>query len=159
MMRQIKLFLRRLLRFIEWLPVIWKGDDYDYKYSIDVFRYQLERTAKYIKSNGHLENGELVVLQIRTAIDLIDNTYGGGYQDEAEQQFTRQYGECDVVFSEFDDDNFEIGFKWESAQDFDHNEEINDLHTAHMVAAYNKTQRDKEVLWKYINKHIDTWWD
>jgi hypothetical protein len=90
---------------------------------------------------------------------LIDNTYGGGYQDEAEQQFTRQYGECDVVFSEFDDDNFEIGFKWESAQDFDHNEEINDLHTAHMIAAYNKTQRDKEVLWKYINKHIDTWWD
>lgn len=158
-MLQIKLFLRKLLRVVEWLPVIWKGGDYDYKYSIDVFRYQLERTAKYIENHAHLENGERTVLQIRTAIDLIDKTYNGGYQDEAEEQFTRQYGECDVVFGEYDDDNFIIEFQWESAQDFDHNQEINDLHTAHMMAAYNKTQRGKEVLWKYINKHIDTWWD
>ena len=158
-MWRIKLFLRKLLRLVEWLPVIWKGDDYDYKYSIDVFRYQLERTAKYIESNGHLENGERVVLQIRTAIDLIDKTYGGGYQDEAEKQFTRQYGECEVIFNDYDDDNFIIEFQWESAQNFEHNQEINDLHTAHMMAAYNKTQRDKEVLWKYINKNIETWWD
>lgn len=158
-MWRIKLFLRRLLRLVEWLPVIWKGDDYDYKYSIDVFRYQLERTAKYIKNNSHLENGERTVLQIQTAIDLIDKTYGGGYVDEAEEQFERQYGECEVIFNDYDDDNFEITLWWPSAEDAVHNDEINQFHTAHMMAAYNKTERGKEVLWKYINRHIDAWWD
>ena len=158
-MWRIKLFLRRLLRLVEWLPVIWRGDDYDYKYSIDVFKYQLQRTANYISSNGHLENGAGVVLQIQTAVDLIDKTYGGGYQDEAEEQFTRQYGESEVIFNENEDGTFDIEFWWDSALDADHNDEIKKLHTAHMMAAYNKTERDKKVLWVYINKHIDKWWD
>lgn len=158
-MYKVKRFFRRLKRLIEYIPVIWKTDDYDYNYSIQLFQYQLRRIANYIETSGHIENASQTVLQIRTAVDLIDKTYGGGYQDEAEEQFTRQYGECDVVFNDLGDDNFEIDFVWPSAMDADHNKEINDLHTAHMMSAYNKTTRDKEVLWKYIHKHIDTWWD
>jgi len=158
-MGRIKLFFRRLLRLVEWLPVIWKGGDYDYNYAIDVFKYQLERTANYISTNGHLENGAEVVLQIRTAVDLINKVYNNGYIDEAEEQFERQYGSSEIFFTDYDDDNFEINIWWESAINSEHNDEINEFYKAHMMQAHNKEKRGKEVLWKYIHKHIDTWWD
>lgn len=159
MMWRIRLFLRRLLRLVEWLPVIWEGDDYDYNYSINVFKYQLERTAKYIKCNGHLENGERVVLQIQTAVDLIDKTYNGGYIEQAEEEFTRQYGECEIQFHDYDEENFEMTMWWSSAEDSEHNDQINEFYHAHMFAAHAKAERGKAILWKYINKNIETWWD
>lgn len=158
-MWRVKLFFRRVRRLIEWLPVIWKGDDYDYQYAINVFKYQLERTANFIETSGNLENSKLVVSQIRTATDLIDKTYSEGYMEEAEDQFERQYGQCEISFHEYDDENFELSLWWPSAEDSVHNDEINQFHTAHMMAAHNKTRRGKDILWRYINKNIETWWD
>jgi len=159
MMWRIKLFLRKLLRLVEYIPVIWNSGDYDYGYSIDLFRYQLERTGKFIKKSGHLENSDLVALQIKTACELIDNGYQGGYVEQAEAEFERQYGKCDIQFHDYDDDNFEVVMYWENAEDEDHNKEINEYYHAHMTAAYAKADRAKELAWKYIHKNIETWWD
>jgi hypothetical protein len=158
-MWRIKLFFRRLKRLIEWLPIIWEGGDYDYGFAINAFKYQLERTAKYIESNGHLENGKLVALQIKTACELIDNTYKGGYVDQADAEFERQYGKCDIQFHDYDEDNFEVVMWWENAVDEEHNKEINEYYHAHMNAAYAKSDRAKDILWRYIHKNIEKWWD
>lgn len=158
-MWRIKLFFRKLKRLVEWLPVIWRGDDYDYNFAINAFKYQLERTAKYIEKNGHLENGKQVVLQIRTATELIDKVYNDGYLDEAEAQFGRQYGTSEIVFTDYDGDNFEINIQWHSALNFEHNDEINEFYKAHMMHAYNKTKRGQDLLWRYIARNIDRWWD
>ena len=159
MIRRIKLFFTKLNRLVDWIPLIWRTGDYDYGYSIEIFKYQLERTANYIEHRGHLENSKLVVSQIRTAIDLIDKSYLGGYVEQAEEEFERQYGKCEMLFNEYDEDNFEIKLWWASAEDSEHNDQINDFHTAHMFAAYAKADRAKALLWKYINKNIESWWD
>ena len=38
-MRTIKQFFRRLKRTIDFLPIIWKGFDFDYRYAIELFQY------------------------------------------------------------------------------------------------------------------------
>ena len=45
MIWRVKRFFRKLKRVWDFIPIIWKGDDYDYQYSIDLFKYQLDRTA------------------------------------------------------------------------------------------------------------------
>ena len=158
-MFKIKIFLRKLLRLVDYIPVIWNSGDYDYGYSIDIFRYQLERTANYLESTGHLENSKVLVSQIRTAIDLIDKSYRGGYIEEAEEQFERQYGKCDIQFHDYGDENFEMTMYWENAEDDEHNNQINEYYRAHIGAAYEKADRDKVKVWNYIHKNIETWWD
>jgi len=158
-MWRIKLFFRRLKRLIDYIPVVWAGGDYDYGYSIDMFRYQLGRTADFIEKNGHLENSKVIALNIRTACGLIDNGYLGGYVERADAEFERQYGSCDIQFVDYDDDNFEVIMWWENASDQEHNKEINEYYSAHMTAAYAKADRAKELAWKYIHKNIETWWD
>lgn len=159
MMQRIKSFLIKLNRLIDYIPVIWNSGDYDYGYSIDVFRYQLERTANYIQSNGHIKDSDLVALQIKTACELIDNSYRGGHVEQAEAEFERQYGTCDIEFHDYDGDNFELVMWWQNAEDEEHNNQINEYYRAHMAAAYEKSDRDKQRAWNYIHKNIEAWWD
>ena len=156
-MQRIKQFFGKVKRLIDWIPLIWNTSDYDYGYSIEIFRYQLERTADYIEKRGHLERGEFVVSQIRTAIDLIDKSYLGGYVEQAEKEFARQYGECETLFG--DEDSFEMTLLWPNAKDPEHNHQISEFYAAHMFAAYAKADRGKAILLKYIDKNIETWWD
>ena len=49
---------RQVKRFIQFIPHIWKGADWDYRYAVDLFTYQLSRTANYIEehdSKSHLD--------------------------------------------------------------------------------------------------------
>lgn len=78
----MKRFFRRVRRVIDFLPIICKGEDYDYYYSIELFRYQLERTANYIEERGHLANADDVVKEIRIATTLLEDVYEEKYLEE-----------------------------------------------------------------------------
>lgn len=76
-MRAIKQFIRRVKRTYAFLPIIWKGYDWDYGYAIELFRYQLERTADFLESDRAVTmDAHLHAQKIRTAVRLIDMVYG-----------------------------------------------------------------------------------
>lgn len=159
MMYKVKRFFRKLKRLLQYIPMIWKTDDFDYSYSIQLFQYQLRRTADCIEENDYIENSKVVALKIRTACDLLDAGYHGKYIEEAEAEFERQYGESEVIFSETPEGNFDMQIRWPIAEDEDHNKEIQEYWSAAMGAAYVKSDRAKKLAWNYIHKNIDQWWD
>ena len=81
-MRNIKWFFRRLKRVWDFLPIIWKGYDFDYTHAIDLFKYQLERTADLLESDkAYTLNAKLHAQKIRTAVRLMDKVYNEEYLD------------------------------------------------------------------------------
>tara|TARA_R110002020_G_scaffold113236_3_gene260297 strand:- start:1788 stop:2153 length:366 start_codon:yes stop_codon:yes gene_type:complete len=69
-------FFRRLRRVWDFLPIIWRGYDFDYSHAIELFRYQLERTADLLESDkAYTLNSNLHAQKIRTAIRLMDKVY------------------------------------------------------------------------------------
>ena len=76
-------FFRRLKRVWYFLPIIWRGYDFDYFHAIELFRYQLERTADLLESDkAYTLNSNLHAQKIRTAIRLIDKVYDEGYMED-----------------------------------------------------------------------------
>jgi hypothetical protein len=72
-------------RVIDFLPMIWNGFDFDYSYSIDLFKKQLERTADFMESDRAMTvDADIRARRIRTAIELLqkvyDEEYGCQYQ-------------------------------------------------------------------------------
>lgn len=96
---RIKQFFRKLKRVWDFLPIIWKTDDYDFAYAIDLFSYQLNRTADYIQNRGFIDSADDVASEIRTATRLMKKVYEEEYIDEAleyegdklEQAIEKQY--------------------------------------------------------------------
>ena len=71
---------RQVKRVLDYLPIIWKGYDWDYRYAIDLFRHQLIRTEKYMSSpNAMTVSANSRARRIKTAIELLDKVYDEEY--------------------------------------------------------------------------------
>ena len=76
-------FFRRLKRVRDFLPIIWKGYDFDYTHAIELFKYQLERTADLLESDkAYTVNSNIHAQKIRTAIRLMDIVYDEEYMED-----------------------------------------------------------------------------
>ena len=79
----IKRKYRQIQRVIDFLPIIWSGNDWDYLYSLDIFQKQLERTATYLESDKAVtQNAKMHAQKIRTALRLMDIVYDDTYITE-----------------------------------------------------------------------------
>ena len=73
MKRRIKRFFYKIKRVIDFIPIIWKGYDFDYYSSIELFKYQLKRTAKYLESDkAKTLEAKTNAAKIWTAVELIE---------------------------------------------------------------------------------------
>ena len=76
----IRWFFRRLKRVWDFLPIIWKGYDFDYAHAINLFKYQLERTADFMESDKAMTvDADIRAKRIRTAIELLQKVYDEDY--------------------------------------------------------------------------------
>lgn len=79
----VKRKIRQIKRVIDFLPLIWNGFDFDYRYATDLFRKQLERIADFLESDkAYTLSAKTNAQKIRTALRLMDIVYEERYMDE-----------------------------------------------------------------------------
>lgn len=166
----MKYFFKRkweqIQRVIDFLPIIWKGYDFDYRYSIELFQHQLKRQAEFLESDDaktveSINNAK----RIRTAITLMqkvyDEDYGMGYMDKIEQL----YGKTRYNFIPTDNvkedgsGTYTLKIWNESAVDDNHQKEIDEVKHQMMLLSREKQEKAHRILWEFISHNIRSWWD
>jgi hypothetical protein len=85
---------QQIKRVIDFLPIIWNGFDFDYTYSIQLFKKQLERQAKFFESGkSYSDRAKQDASRIRTAIRLMDKVYDEEYSTEWPDILREKYGD------------------------------------------------------------------
>lgn len=165
-MYRIERFFSRLQRLIDFLPIIWKGRDYDYRYSIDLFKYQLERTADFLESDqAYSSEAKQDASRIRTAIRLMDKVYEDEYGMEYMDAIEKKYGpsHLDFIESKEKDSNGDPYFELLETFDSDYTDSellmIAEEKRALMLHSAKKQKRAHRVLWRFIEHNIQRWWD
>ena len=157
----VKRFFRRLKRVMDFLPMIWKGYDYDYRYAIELFQYQLKRTADFMESDRAMTmDADIRARRIRTAVELLQKVYDEEYGCEYQDKLKELYGE-NVLDWWFEDTGKEDGSsylrleyeKWENS------EEIAEVKHKLYDESKAKQKRAEELVWKFISHNIRYWWD
>jgi len=151
----------QIKRVIDFLPIIWKGYDFDYRYSLDLFKHSLERQAKFMESDKAVSmEAEQSAKEIRTFIKLLDKVYDEEYGCEYQEKLEELYGEWNWEFVELDekDENGDSYYKmnaWYENQD-ETTEEVKDR-------LFNESKEKQEkahrILWSYLAHKIRGWWD
>lgn len=77
----MKRFIRRLRRLIAFIPVIWRTNDWDYGYSLELLQFSLGRLAKEVE-NGYGVNGKHQASRMRLVNRLIENELSLKYLEE-----------------------------------------------------------------------------
>lgn len=160
-MRTIKQFFRKLKRTIDFLPIIWKGFDFDYRYAIELFQYQLKRTADFMESNrAYSENSNQRAMRIRTAVKLMEKVYEEDYACEYQDKLKELYGETVLNWrfepTEYNNDTSYL--KWEFEY-WDNAEEVKRVHDGLFKLSQQKQLKAERILWKFLEHNIRGWWD
>jgi hypothetical protein len=165
MVKDIKHFFKRkyqqVERVIDFLPIIWKGYDFDYMYSLELFKKQLERQAKLFESDKlNSDRSKQNASRIKTAIQLMDKVYNEDYGVEWADILEKKYGK-DVLDWEPEDTSDGTGssFIIQKYEKWDNAEEIKIVKTALIKKSIKKQKRAHKLLWDFIEHNIQYWWD
>ena len=152
---------QQIKRVIDFFPIIWKGFDFDYIYSIELFKKQLERQATFLESDRAMTlESQTNAHKIRTAIRLMDKVYDEEYGCECQDKLKELYGEkvSDWWFEDTGrgDDSSYLRYEYEK---WDNSEEIKKVERKLFLESKNKQKRAHKLLWDFIEHNIQNWWD
>ena len=152
---------QQIQRVIHFLTMIWKGFDFDYNYSIELFKKSLERQAKFLESDRACTlEAKQNAAKIRTAIRLMDKVYNGDYEVEWMDTIREKYSN-DVFDWQFEDTGRGDGTTYIKSkyEDWDNANEIDLLKIELMLKSKEKQKKAHKLLWNYIEHNIQNWWD
>ena len=158
--------IRQIKRVIDFLPLIWNGFDFDYRYALDLFKKQLERMADHMESEKAVTvSATHTASRIRTAIRLMDKVYDEEYASEYMTQIDKLYGTTHYDFVESDkldkwgESHYELKLWNENAVNEEHQKEIDEVRKQMMLLSRDKQNRAHKLLWDFVEHNIQRWWD
>mgnify|MGYP001603401129 CR=1 FL=1 len=72
----------RLLKFIDWTPILWRDEDWDWSYILLVFAHKLKRQRECILRNEIIAGAQDVYDQIKVCEDALRRMAADEYNDE-----------------------------------------------------------------------------
>lgn len=164
-LKDIKHFFKRkyqqIQRVIDFLPMIWNGFDFDYSYSVQLFRKSLERQAEFFESGkSYSSRAKQDASRIRTALRLMDKVYDEEYGTEYQDKLKKLYGEnvLDWWFEDTGRNDESSYLRWEYEK-WDNSEEIEKVQKKLFLESKEKQKRAHKLLWDFIEHNIQYWWD
>jgi len=166
----IKRKIWQIKNVFRWLPIIWKQYDFDYNYSLEVFKFQLQKQAEFLESDRAVTLcAKDKAKRIRTVIKLMDKVYDDEYGMEYQDILKEMYGEDvlevsfvetgDTTFNDFSGKTeklFSMRYKYET---WDNVDEIKKVKEQLIKESHDKQMRAHKILWSLIEKDIRDWWD
>lgn len=154
----------QIKNLVKWFPVIWNQYDFDYHYAIDVFKFQLKKTADYLESHkAYSIDSHDRAKRIRTIIKLMDKVYEEEYLIEYFQRLETLYGK-DIFEHVFIDTGRGDGttymkFKYEVTKSDAEIKVIDQDFHRMLSESRDKQEKAHRILWKLIERNIRTFWD
>jgi hypothetical protein len=165
MLNGIKYFFKRkygqVKRVIDFLPMIWNGFEFDYSYSVQLFRKSLERQAQFFESDkSYSDRSKQNAARIRTAIRLMDKVYDDEYGCEYQDKLEQLYGDnvLDFWFEDTGEGDGSTFLRWEYER-WANSEEIDEVRKKLFLASKEKQKRAHKLLWDFIEHNVQNWWD
>jgi hypothetical protein len=152
---------QQIKRVIDFLPIIWNGFDFDYMYSIELFKKQLERQAELFESDKlNSDRSKQNASRIRTAIQLMEKVYNEDYSVEWIDIIEEKYG-SDVLDWDSEDTGRGDGTHYivRKYEKWKNSDEISKVESELFLESREKQKRAHKLLWDFIEHNIQYWWD
>jgi hypothetical protein len=158
--KEIKWFFKQLKRSLGYFRASWGGYDWDYNYSINMFKYSLTRLQKHIDSKGHFSSSPQSARRLKTIIELMEKVYNDEYAFEYQDKMKALYGDNVLDFwSEDTGDGTGTSYLRFEYEKWDNEEEVDITHSKLLAESYFKQARAHKLLWRLIEHNIQYFWD
>ena len=145
--RSLRHMFFQLVRVIQYIPVIWKNEDWDYEYILDLLDYKLSRVEKRLTKFGSEEE----VNQVRETRKHIKNyiNYEEAYAKEVEAE------PFEIDF-DFRNNTFETINKV-TGKVLTENEDK--VYKEYLTRSYKWQGEEWDKIWDNFKEYLWHWWD
>jgi hypothetical protein len=166
--RNFKYFFRRkrqqFKRLRKYVPMIWNGYDFDYRYALELFSAKLEDIAERMESDNAMSvESPHCATRIRTAIRLMkkvyDEEYACEYQDKMEAIYGKELLEYKFVDTGKGDGSSFLKQNYELTETPERIAEIDEIQSRLIKESRLKQEKAHRILWEFIEHNIKHWWD
>ena len=157
-------FFRRCKNIIRWFPTLWKDEDWDDSYIVEILVKKLEHQRDFFLSDrAYALEAEKIAAEIQKAIDGLRKTADSWehYESPAQEELNKKWGEGIWRFEPVPEkpDLHEVHIDYPNVKTQEDKEqyrkEFNDTHEL----AIRRYKKDKKAVYQYIANNIDKWWD
>lgn len=176
MLHKIKIWFKDLkqgfINLKRWFPIIWKDRDWDDDYIFVLLEEKLKNQAKYIATNGRHLDANRDSQRMMTCVRLIQRVRYEYYHMEYSEYHESAY-HWDDVPERPNNKQLRVEELWENYDAYFkkyprvYKQIVNDLSqdqrkskTAIAIRmAWENHHRARKVLFKLLERHIESWWD
>lgn len=155
---RVKRFINKILKICAYLPVLWRDEDWDYSYLLDLMKFKLNRIKNTIHKDNIITSNDIrdICIGINQTIDHIQN-----YQDGLDA-FEKIYG--DIPFKRsFKTEKLADGFysmiTWNDDENRPLTEKEDEIYNQWIKDAYDFEQKEWALIFDTIKKEGQKWWD
>ena len=154
----LRYFFKRLIRVIQYLPIIWKNEDWDHSYIFDLLSYKLGRVEKCLKNDPYHQNAKRYARQVQVCRILLERLIADNYCEYEKKKHDEKWGEL----KHKDGKRYKAGVELIFYRDKCQTEEEKTLETEESKRIWKKEEelrkRDLESFCRIFNKHCESWW-
>ena len=156
----IRRFISKIIKIVQYIPILWEDEDWDYDYLLTLIQYKLKRMRATLWSNKIVEHRELrdTIIDINRCIQSIDD-----YHD-AHEVYETYYEPAPVKVghrTETDPENPHlskfIDIDLETGKDL--TERQNSLYLSWIKRTYEFEQEKWKEIWYRISDYAQKFWD
>lgn len=140
---------RKIKKIIQYIPILWKDEDWDWEYILTLLIYKLKRTRLCILNNEIIESYQIVHDEILEVEKLFEKVIEDNYYSDEIQKLHEKWGELDIL-------NI---MKYSNVK----NEEDEKRCSNEFSKVYKKQQegslQDLKKAFELVNEKIRGWWD
>ena len=156
-------FFRKCRNVIRWFPTIWKDEDWDDSYIVEILVKKLEHQRDFFLSDRtHILEAKQVAAEIQTAIDGLRKTAESWeYEGRAADDMARKWGESKMHTepSQSHPGCYELHIDVPGVKTPEDDAQYTKEYRECMAAARKQYMKDKRAAYAYIASNIDKWWD
>lgn len=156
---------RRIKRFIDWFPILWKDEDWDEVYLFEIMRFKTARMRKEIEKNQRHVGYEKNVRDMKVAEELLARaSFSSFYWEQYQQRKNNdKQGKCTCSEETFlfkpntnDPKTGEpTSYQWVDVS-CDYCKSMKRFWFEYKDL---KKKEDLNFLFKHLGKNVNRWWD
>lgn len=146
-------FVGKIVKIIQWLPIIWKDEDWDYAYLLILLQYKLKRMKACLGYDKYIKHRELrdTIIDINKCISAIDEYIN------SDDIFEEYYEKCPVEIGHESKDSKYISINIKTGKEL--TEEENHAFVQHIIKRNEFEQEKWNAIWDRLKDYAQKFWD
>jgi hypothetical protein len=157
-------FPRHTYRFIvkvfQYMPLLWRDEDWDWGFLMDMIQYKVSRMRKCIHNNAIISDADKVCKQMDEAVKLIDLIREDDWTKEEDKQHDEKWGESHMRSIPVPNSTSSLcKFLRYNVRTKEDEEQERKEYRKIMWLRVRRAKAAKHKLFKLLEDHLLEWWD